>query len=120
MDEESEVRRRFVDSVCLQGGLISDENVHSRGCTYSSLSSRLLFLQSLVEGTFSLLLCSSAIRSCSASSYAASRLFIVDRRFPAVLSVLTRVFRVSLGFAFMSSTGGVDEPVEGNRSLRGK
>ena len=112
--------RRFVGSICLQGGLISEENSHSRECTYSSLSSRLLFLRSLAEGTFSVLLCSSAIRSCSPSSYAASRLFIVDRRFPAVLSVLTRVVRVSLGLAFMSSIDGVEELVEGSRSLRGR
>lgn len=52
--------------------------------TYSSLSLRLLFRRPVaVVDIASFLLSSIALRSCSASSYAESRLFMVARRFPA-------------------------------------
>ena len=88
--------------------------------TDSSFSSRLRFFPLSAVAVFSFLLCSRAIRNCSASSYAASRLFMVQRRLPAVLSVLIREVRVSLDLALDSSIGGDGEVSNEGRSLRGR
>ena len=66
-------------SIPLQGSLVARN-------AYSSLSlrprlPRRIVPPSVLSPLFSPLLASIALRSCSSSSYAASRLFIVDRRF---------------------------------------
>lgn len=67
------------------------------GCTYSSLSLRPRLRRVVpppsVLSDFSPLLASIARRSCSSSSYAASRLFIVERRFWFALIMLLDVGR---------------------------
>ena len=68
---------------------------------YSSLSLLLRFAREplpILGAPPSLLLSSIALRSCSASSYAASRLFIVDRRLWASASALGLVDLPSLPF----------------------
>ena len=66
------------------------------GKTYSSLSLRPRFVRRVppsMLSVFSPLLASMARRSCSSSSYAASRLFIVERRFWFALCMLLDVGR---------------------------
>lgn len=68
-----------------------------KGHTHSSLSLRPRFRRlSVFSSTPCPLLCSMAIRNCSSSSYAASRLFIVERRFVLSDMALWRENFVSL------------------------
>lgn len=80
--------------------------------TYCSLSLLLLLpllvLTDVPGASPSFLLSSIALRICSASSYAASRLFIVERRFPDKLSAFAREDLLDLGFVDRVSWGAGD------------
>lgn len=82
------------------------------GRTYCSLSLLLLLplrvLTDVPGASPSFLLSSIALRICSASSYAASRLFIVERRFPDRLSAFAREGLLDLGFVDRVSWGAGD------------
>lgn len=77
-DKESEDVRRLLEAVLtLETAISSAIRRVFHGSAYSSDSSRVLFPNEPIS-----LLSSIALLSISASSYAASRLFIVARRFP--------------------------------------
>lgn len=91
------------------------------GETYASLSLRLRLgrreLESSITDLLSSLLSSIALRNCSSSSYAASRLFMVERRFVLDILVPLRVF-FSFVFRELSledalDAGGEGEPTTG-------